>query len=323
MLYVTTRDNRDPCTAFRALSSNRGSDGGFYVPFRHPVFSKEEIEALLTKSFGQCVGEILNRLFNCRLSGWDIDFYCGRVPVRLHALEHKILVAEAWHTRTEQFDQLAQIVTERICGEIHPVTDWMNIAVRSSVWFGIFAELKSQNIHQADISVMSGDFTLPISAWYARRWGLPIGRIICCCNENNAVWELLSHGQMRTDLISIPTIIPNADVAVPAALERLVYEVGGSKETARYLDAVRCGTSYYPGDVTLSKMRSGLYPVVVSSQRLETILSGIHRTHGYPMTPETALAYAGARDYRTKTGQTNPVVLWAEDKPLEHSALFT
>lgn len=276
------------------------------------------MEALLEKTFGQCVADVLNRLFNCRLSGWDFDFYCGRTPVRLRSLEHKILVAEAWHTVTECFDQIAKMVTERICGENHPVTDWMNIAVRSAVWFGIFSELKRQGIHQADISVMTGDFTLPISAWYARHWGLPIGQIICCCNENNAVWELLTYGQMRTDLISIPTMIPAADVSVLTAMERLAYEAGGIEEAARYLDACRRGTSYYPGDSILSKMQNGLYPVVVSSQRLETILSGIHRTHGYPMTSETALAYAGAKDYRAKSGQTNPVVLWAEENPLGH-----
>ncbi len=315
MLYVTTRDNRDPSTAYRVLNGHRSPDGGFYLPFRHPKFSAVEIEALTEKSFGQCVAEILNLLFNCRLSGWDIDFYCGRTPVQLHLLEHKVLIAEAWHTTTGRFDQIAKTVTERICGESHPVSDWMNIAVRSAVWFGIYGEAKRQGMDTLDISVVSGDFTLPISAWYARHWGLPIGRIVCCCNENNAVWELLCHGQMRTDSISIPTMIPEADIAVPAALERLAYEAGGIPEAANFSDACRRGIPYCPGDSTLSKMRDGFYAVVVSSLRAETTIPGVYRTHGYRMTPETALAYAGLKDYRSKTGQTRPVIVWAENNP--------
>ena len=60
MLYVTTRDNRETYTANRALTESRGPDGGFYVPFRMPVFSEEEIRSLGDKSFGQCVSEVLN-----------------------------------------------------------------------------------------------------------------------------------------------------------------------------------------------------------------------------------------------------------------------
>ena len=66
MLYVTTRNNRDPFTAYRAMREGRGPDGGFFLPFRHPMFSSEEINALAEKTFGQCVAEVLNRLFNMR-----------------------------------------------------------------------------------------------------------------------------------------------------------------------------------------------------------------------------------------------------------------
>ena len=89
--------------------------------------------------------------------------------------------------------------------------------------------------------MVSGDFSAPISAVYARQWGAPIGEILCCCNENNEIWNLLSHGQLRTDGVSIPTILPSADVVVPSELERLVYEAGGCEEVERYLDACRRG----------------------------------------------------------------------------------
>lgn len=322
MLYVTTRNNRDPYTAYRVLKEGRSPDGGFFLPFRHPKFTAEEIDTLAEKSFGQCIADVLNQLCNSRLSGWDIDFYCGRNPVRLHSLGHKVLVAEAWHTPTGNFTQIARTVTERLCGEGEPVSDWTDIAVRAAVWFGVFGELKRNSIAQADISVLSGDFKLPISAWYARHWGLPIGNIICCCNENNAVWELLCHGQMRTDAVSINTMLPRANVSVPVSLERLIYEAGGIAETASYLESCRRGMPYYPEDRLLSKLRMGLHASVVSSSRIETTIPSVYRSHGYLMAPETALAHAGAQDYRARTGVTGPVILWAEEKPDADSGLF-
>lgn len=319
MLYVTTRNNRDPYTAYRAMHEFRGPDGGFFLPFRHPKFSEAELDALAEKSFGQCVADVLNRLCNSHLTGWDVDFCCGRAPVRLTSLRHKILIAEAWHTPTGTFRHVTKALAERLSCNGDKVSDWMEIAVRAAVFFGIFGELKRNGMEQADISVVSGDFTLPISAWYARHWGLPIGRILCCCNENNAVWELFCHGQLRTDAISISTMIPEADVALPIGLERLIYDTGGIQEAQKYLDCCRLGSPYYPGDRILTKLRSGIYVSVVSTHRLETTIPSVYRTHGYCMTPSVALAYAGLLDYRAKTGETGPVLVWAEENPALHA----
>lgn len=301
----------------------RGPDGGFFLPFRHPKFSEEELEAMARKSFGQCVAEVLNRLFNTRLTGWDIDFCCGRAPVRLTSLRHKILIAEAWHTPTGTFSHVTNALAQRLRGNTDQVSDWMEIAIRAAVLFGLFGELKRKGIDRADISVVSGDFTLPISAWYARHWGLPVGRILCCCNENNSLWELFCHGQLRTDSISIPTMIPEADVALPTELERLIYDIGGISEAKQFLDCCRRGTPYCPGDSILSKLRNGMYVSVVSSHRLETTIPSVYRTHRYLMTPCTALAYAGLLDYRAKTGETGPVLVWTEESPALHAATIS
>lgn len=319
MLYVTTRNNSDPYTAYRAMHELRGPDGGFFLPFRHPKFSEEELDALAQKPFGQRIADVLNRLFNTRLTGWDVDFCCGRAPVRLTPLRHKILITEAWHTTSGTFHHMIKALATRLTGNDESVSDWMEIAIRAAVFFGIFGELKHYGIEQVDISVVSGDFTLPVSAWYARRWGLPIGRILCCCNENNAVWELFCHGQMRTDAISIPTIVPEADVALPVGLERLIYESGGICETQRYLDCCRHGKNYYSGDSVMSKLRSGMYVSVVSSHRLESTIPSVYRTHGYLLTPCLALAYAGLLDYRAKTGEIGPILVWGEDSPALHT----
>ena len=53
MLYLTTRDKFDTHTAYRALREDRAPNGGFYLPFRMPVFSAEELAQLKNKSFGQ------------------------------------------------------------------------------------------------------------------------------------------------------------------------------------------------------------------------------------------------------------------------------
>lgn len=318
MLYVTTRNSQDTFTTQRALRENRGPDGGMYVPFRAQRFSQAELEALAEKPFSQRVAQILNLLFQTRLSGWDVDFCTGRCPVRLESLPHRIIMAETWHNSEWDFRRTARNLTARLQEEeIRKPGDWAGIAVRVAVLFGIFGELMRAGMEQtADIAMVSGDFSAPISAWYARQWGLPIGNLVFCCNENNSLWDLLCHGQLRTDILSVSTDVPEADVALPEDLERLIFACGGTPEVQRYLDACRRGGMYCPDDAVLARLRKGAYVSVVSSQRMKTTIPSVYRTHGYILSPSAALAYAGMQDYRAKTGQTGPCLVLAEKGPM-------
>lgn len=316
MLYVTTRNNRDAFTAQRALRENRGPDGGLYLPFHVPKFSSEKINALAEKSFGQNVADILNLLFQTKLTNWDVDFCIGRYPVRIESLRHRILIAETWHNPQWKFDWVTANLTNHLCDAYEIPGDWVKIAVRIAILFGVFGELKRLDIHNADISVVSGDFSLPISAWYAREWGLPIGNIICCCNENNGLWDLICHGQFRTDTVSMPTITPEADVALPEDLERLICGCGGTQEVEHYLEVCRRGGMYCPDDAVLARMRKGMFVSVVSSKRLETTIPSVYSTHGYVLSPSSALPYAGLLDYRAKTGETGYALVIADKSPV-------
>ena len=63
MLYVTTRNHRDSYTAQRALTEQRGPDGGLYIPFRVEPFSQSEIESMAALTFNQRLAMMLNYLF--------------------------------------------------------------------------------------------------------------------------------------------------------------------------------------------------------------------------------------------------------------------
>ena len=199
MLYVTTRNNRDAYTARRALCENRGPDGGFYVPFREPFFSHEQISQLKDKSFNHCIADLLNVMFNTHLTVYDIDFAIGRYAIRLQMLGQRLVIGECWHNLESDFCRIVKNLTAMLRGDSNTETEpgnWAEICIRIAVLFGIFGELTRQGLLQEgttlDISVVSGDFSAPISAWYAKRWGLPIGNIVCCCNDNGNLCKLVS-----------------------------------------------------------------------------------------------------------------------------------
>lgn len=317
MLYVTTRNDLDAFPSGHILENPRVSDGGGWKPFRAPKFSQEEIAQLKDISFNATLALVLNKLFDKKLTAWDIDFCIGRYPVRLKQLPNRVYMGEPWHNPQWQFDNMAKRLVNLLGGK--ECECWMEMAVRIAVVFGVYGDMMRQgNVapgEPIDVAVLSGSFMEPMSAWYARQWGLPIGSIVCCCNENNGVWNLICHGQFRTDDVSKETCVPRADIVLPEELERLVSECGTIPEMEDYLGCCETGRTYFPDEATLVSMRKGLYVSVVSSDRIPKTIAGVFASHKYVLSPESALVYSGLQDYRAKKGQLRQAVVMTNASP--------
>lgn len=327
MLYVTTRSEQEVFTAQRTLCERRGSDGGLFVPFRSPEFSCEELAELSAMRFSDCVAKVLNRMFQTRLTGWDVDFSIGRHAIRLQKLNQRMILAECWHNTDSMFSGIVRHLTQRLCHSQagQEYGSWAHIGIRIAVLFGIYSEMNRSGLASVeqpfDISVLSGDFSAPISCWYARQWGLPIGNIICCCNENGDIWNLFAHGQLRTDAVAKHTGLLEADVAIPEHLEQLIHGLGGTAAVADYLEAFRLGRTYYPDEHLAAKLRGAMYIAVVGESRMADTVSSFFSTNRCVLSPYAALACAGLLDYRSKTGERGIGLILSERSPLCDSGI--
>lgn len=312
MLYVTTRNEKEQYPALRPLGQDCGPNGGAYAPFRLPVFSREEVEELADLSFGSSVALVLNKLFLPKLDGVELDFVLGRYPVKVTEMNHRIAVAELWHNIHWSFEWLVRELTRRLRTEAQqdlPVTEWPRIAVRIAVLFGVFGQLQrsgSVTFEQGlDVAVVSGDFTMPMAAWYAREMGLPIGAVICC-DEKSGTWDLLHQGQVRTA------------ERLPGGLERLISGRLGTEEARRYAQVCQRGGVYALEEDDVDRLRQGMFASVVSLRRTARTISSVYSANGYLMGPETAMAYAGLQDYRATAGEGRLALILARYRPVEH-----
>ena len=323
MLYVTTRNKFDTQTTPKALSADTGADGGLYTPFQMPTFSKEEINSLSEKTFGEAVVDVLNRFFSTKLTAADVDFAVGRFPLRLTSMSHRILIAEVWRNVEHDYACTEKNLATLVCNHLGckvMLSSWLKIAIRIAVLFGLVGELMrcgyvsfSQPI---DISVPTGDFSLPMAVWFGRHFGLPIANIICSCNENSGIWELFHLGELHTDAEAIKTTTPLADFAVPAELERLVHAVGGDERVQQYVECLNKKCTYRPAEELYAQLKKGMFSAVVSRSRVDALIPSVYRTNAYILGSYTALAYGGMMDYRAKTGETRTCLLMAERSPL-------
>lgn len=322
MLYITTRDKFDTFTEAHALRKSRAANGGLFLPFRMPAFSNEEIGALKNKSFGQTVAETLNAFFFCGMTGWDVEFAIGRYPAKLTGMNHRIWIAELWHNQSWEYAKLERSLSERICPDNmgREIPSWVRIAIRIAVLFAVYGEMLRADSGLAgktfDAAVPTGDFSAAMALWYARSMGLPVGNIVCGCNENSAVWDLLHIGEFRTDTPVETTTTKEADIAVPEELERLIHATLGIPETQRYCEICGRGDIYSPRAGMLEPLRKGMFSAVVSQTRLEGLIPSVYHTSGCILSPYTALAYGALQDYRAKTGESRTALLLADKNPV-------
>ena len=322
MLYTTTRNNSDTFTAQRVLSTRRAPDGGVFIPFHLPVLSQAEISRMCKISFNARVAEILNLLFGVHLTGYDVDLAVGKRSVRLHQLGQRLFSAECWHNTQWEFLGMVKAMIPLLYSgkeEDAEVAGWLDTGIRMAILFGIFGELIREGLvsgdKPADLSMVSGSFSGPMAAWYARGMGLPIGNIVCCCNENGALWDFICHGQLRTDGIAARTAVPEADILIPEGLEQLIALYGGPQEVHQYVECLHTGRTYYVDDGLLDRMRKGIYVTVSSEQRILSTVSSIFSAHNYLLSLPSALAYAGLQDYRARTGESRLALILTDSSP--------
>ena len=316
MLYVTTRDRRDAFTAHRTLVADRAADGGLYIPYILPQLDAGQINNIQNKTFGENVADILNMFFSARLTGWDVDFCCGKNPVKTAAVGRKIIVAEVWRNPGSDYSYFVKNIYNRLYdGEARVPTNWVKVTVKIAVIFATYAELvKNKDIDAGaalDVAAPISDMTDPIAAFYARKMGLPIGNIVMCCDDNSGVWDLLNRGEIGTAPL---------DDGRKLGLERLIEAICGAAEVTKYYTACDKHGLYILPEEFDRHLGEGLFAAVIGKDRINSVINSVYRNNNYFMDPKTAVCFGGLQDYRAKAGESKLTLMFADQSPTAFQA---
>ena len=224
-------------------------------------------------------------------------------------------MAETWHNPEGKYHRLEKNLMEILEAKTDLSGNWVAIAIRMAVLAGILGYSEIPDTTPVDISVVTGDCTVPISAWYLRKMGFPIGNIICCCNENGAFWDLLSRGQMKLNTKVRQTFTPKCDTAVPAGLELLIKEKLDWDDVEEFLALQEQGSTYYLSAEEHRHFQEGFSAAVVGDKRVRMAIPNLYNTNGYILCPYSALVYTGLMDYRSHPGPRRAALMLTEYDP--------
>ncbi|MBR5376081.1 MAG: threonine synthase [Lachnospiraceae bacterium] len=160
-----------------------------------------------------------------------------------------------------------------------------------------------------NICVPTGNFGNILAAYYAKRMGLPVNRLICASNENKVLFDFLKTGVYDKNRPFILTCSPSMDILISSNLERLIYHLAGDddEKCAALMKELANGGRYEIDDA----MKEGLSDFLEGFATQEQTFSQIRKLYedtGYVIDPHTAVAsfvYSSLKD--TLTGEETVV----------------
>ena len=166
--------------------------------------------------------------------------------------------------------------------------------------------------------VPTGNFGNILAAYYAKRMGLPVGKLICASNSNKVLFDFFTTGEYDRNRKFVLTSSPSMDILISSNLERLIYHISGDdagkcaafmkelKETGRY--------SITPEmKAQLCDFVSGYADEEQTAEEIRTV----YENDGYVIDPHTAVASSVYRRYRAGTGDVTPAVIDSTASPFK------
>ena len=109
--------------------------------------------------------------------------------------------------------------------------NWGRLVPQIVYYFYAYFRLAEQGAVEwgkpVDFCVPTGNFGDILAAYYAKRMGLPVNRLICASNSNNVLTDFLRTGIYDRNRPFHTTISPSMDILISSNLERLIYTIAG------------------------------------------------------------------------------------------------
>lgn len=316
MLYRATRNKLDSFTAYRALHLDRATDGGFLLPMQIPVMEQSAIEKMGNRDFLQNVADLLNMFFATDLTMWDLESAIGKTPLKMEECGQKTVIVQCWNNPGGSLNYILQCVFSRLYPEKGAIpSTWARVAIRISLISAAVMVYSDRENSPIDIAVNAGDFEQAFAAYYCRKLGFPIRKILIACNENSGLWDFAFRGTMPCGASVKVTPYPALDKVVPDLFEAYLFTAYGEGEAQRFVNALKQKAVYQlPEDARLP-VDDDLFVSVVGHDRINTVIGSFRSNNGMIVNPYTAYSLGVTQDYRAKAGESCLTVIFEEVPP--------
>lgn len=201
--------------------------------------------------------------------------------------------------------------------------NWGRLVPQIVYYFSAYLDLVKQgNIalgEYINVVVPTGNFGNILASWYARKMGLPLGRLICASNENKVLTDFIQTGIYDRKREFHQTISPSMDILISSNLERLLYEICGRddvqvNEWMRQLSQNGC---YKVDGDALEELQAVFWAGYADEQHTRNAIRDTFEKAAYTMDPHTAVGKWVYDRYKQETGDKRITILVSTASPFK------
>jgi threonine synthase len=152
--------------------------------------------------------------------------------------------------------------------------------------------------------VPSGNFGNALGAYYAKKAGLPIEKILISSNINNILTDWINKGEYDlTTRTLVQTESPAMDILKSSNVERIMYDKFGPERTKELMDSLANEGKYQLTEDEIAAIQEDFAASFSDDDECESVV-GAYAKKGYIMDPHTATcmkAYERLREKPLKT----------------------
>lgn len=204
--------------------------------------------------------------------------------------------------------------------------NWGRLVPQIVYYFSAYADLLADGAlaggEEINFVVPTGNFGNILAGYYAKRMGLPVGRLVCASNRNDILADFLRSGVYDANRPFHTTLSPSMDILISSNLERLLFELCGrdDKTVADLMERLASARRYEVDGALSERMREIFWGGSVDDARCQREIRTVFERLGYLIDPHTAVAMGVCDDYRAATGDKRKCVVVSTASPYKFAA---
>lgn len=192
------------------------------------------------------------------------------------------------------------------------------IAYYFSAYLDLVSSGQTQMGEKVNFAVPTGNFGNILAAYYAKRMGLPVGKLICASNKNNILTDFIRTGTYDKRREFYRTMSPSMDILISSNLERLLFELA-DRDPVRVrlrMDKLAQEGVYDLYDDELEEVQKLLWADFCGEDETVETIYEFFEEYQYPMDTHTACAMYAASNYMAQHEKENaPMVVVSTASP--------
>ncbi len=139
--------------------------------------------------------------------------------------------------------------------------NWGRLVPQIAYYVASYVELlKKEDFvfgERMNVVVPTGNFGNILAAWYAKKMGIPMRKLICASNKNKVLSDFFRSGTYDRNREFYKTNSPSMDILISSNLERLLFEVTDkdATKTAKWMEELKNKGAYSVDPDTLHALQ--------------------------------------------------------------------